>query len=68
MMNIAILDTRPAVTPGALRRHNTAVDLARVFALDSMPQSRVLACRWRRNADGRFACILEPGIGPVSQA
>jgi hypothetical protein len=68
MMSIAILDPRPAVTPGALRRRNTAVDLARLFALDNMPLRRVLACRWRRDADGRFACILEPGIGPVPQA
>jgi hypothetical protein len=65
-MKAAILEFRPAAVSGFVRP-STKADLVRLFALDDLPaRRRRLVCHWRRDADGRLACIWEPDIAPVS--
>jgi hypothetical protein len=62
-MTAAILDVCPAAPPGIVPPKGATSDLARLFALDCRPASRrQLVCHWRRDADGRLACIWEPDI------
>jgi hypothetical protein len=57
-MKAAILEIRPAAAPGIVPPKGTTTDLVRLFALDRLPAGRRrLVCHWRRNADGRLACI-----------
>jgi len=61
-MTAAILDVRPAA-PGILPPKSAARDLARLFALDRLPDGRRrLVCHWHRDADGRLACVWEPDM------
>jgi hypothetical protein len=62
-----ILDIRPAAEPGDVQSTAAAIDLVRLFALDRLPRSRRLACRWHRQADGRLACTWEPDIVVIPQ-
>jgi hypothetical protein len=61
-MTAAILDIRPAAPKGA------PTDFVRLFELDRLPAGRRrLVCHWRRDADGRLACIWEPDIAAFRQ-
>jgi hypothetical protein len=62
-----ISNIRPAAEPGAAQSTAAATDLVRLFALDRLPRGRRLACRWRRQADGRLACTWEPDIVVIPQ-
>jgi hypothetical protein len=65
-MTAAILDVRPAALPGIVPPKGATTNLVRLFALDRRPVGRQpLACRWRRDADGRLACIWEPDGAPA---
>jgi hypothetical protein len=67
-MTAAILDVRPAVRPGIVPTTGATTNLVRLFALDHLPAGRRrLVCHWRRDADGRLACIWEPDIGASPQ-
>jgi hypothetical protein len=67
-MTAAILDVRPAAPPGIVPPMGAATILVRLFALDRLPAGRRrLVCHWRRDADGRLACIWEPDIGASQQ-
>lgn len=62
-MTAAILDLRPAAPPGIVPRKGAASDLLRLLALDQPPAGgRRLVCHWRREADGRLACVWKPEI------
>jgi hypothetical protein len=64
-MTTAILEFRPAATPGAAPRETAATDLVRLFALDRIATARrSLVCHWHRGADGRLVRNWEPDIGP----
>ncbi len=64
-MTAAILDFRPAAAPGAVPPHEATAELARLFALDRLPERRRLSCHWRRGTDGRLACFWEPDVAPA---
>ncbi len=66
-MTTAILDVRPADAPGGFSPKGATTDLVRLFALDRSPSGRRLVCHWRREWDGRLACIWEPDIVSVPQ-
>jgi hypothetical protein len=59
----AIPDIRPAVEPGGMSPNAAEIDLVRLFALDNRPAARRrLVCHWRRQPDGRLACIWQPDL------
>jgi hypothetical protein len=63
-----LLDARPVAEPGIVTTNADATDLVRLFALDRAPISRRrLFCHWRRQSDGRLACLWEPDIVLVPQ-
>jgi hypothetical protein len=64
-MAAAILAVRRPMTPDVVLPKSVG-DLARLFALDRPSLRRELVCHWRRDADGRLACVWEPDIVPVS--
>ena len=67
-MTSAILDVRLAAPPGIVLAKGANSDLVHLFALDRLPVDRQPpVCRWRRNADGRLACIWKPDIGASPQ-
>jgi hypothetical protein len=62
-----LLDVRPAAEPGIIPTNAVAIDLVRLFALDSPSVGRRrLVCHWHR-ADGRLSSIWEPDIVPIPQ-
>jgi hypothetical protein len=65
-MTAAILAVRPAAAPGLVSPEGAA-ELVRLVALDRPPVRRQLVCHWRRDADGRLACVWEPDIAAVPQ-
>jgi hypothetical protein len=65
-MTAAILEIRPAAAPDSVPPTGATTNLVRLFALDSRQAGRrTLVCHWRRDADGRLACIWEPDIVPI---
>jgi hypothetical protein len=61
-MTAAILNVHSAAAPCTVSPQGTK-DLVRLFALDRLPVGRPrLVCRWHRDADGRLACLWEPGL------
>ena len=63
----AILDIRPAAAPDIVSPKGATTDLVRLFALDRVAVERRLICRWRRQTDGRLACLWEPDIVLIPQ-
>jgi hypothetical protein len=62
-MTAAILEIRPAAAPGIVPPKGATTNLVRLFVLDRLQAGRrTLVCHWRRDADGRLACIWEPDI------
>ena len=62
-MTAAILEIRPAAAPDSVPPKGATTNLVRLFALDRLPAGgRRLVCHWRRDPDGRLACIWEPDI------
>jgi hypothetical protein len=57
-----IADARPTAEPDIIRKDTVAVDLLSLFGLDRSPVGTRLGCRWRRERDGRLACVWEPDI------
>jgi hypothetical protein len=67
-MTTAILDVRRVARPGVNRAQAAAPTFASVFASDRLHAGQhLLVCRWRRDVDGRLACIWEPDIATVRQ-
>jgi len=65
-MAAAILAVRPAAPPGIVSRNGATTNLVRLFGLDRPPVGRPqLVCHWRRDADGRLACIWGPDIALI---
>ena len=65
-MKAAILEFRPTVVSGFIQSP-PRVERVRLFGLDDLSvRPRRLVCHWRRDADGRLACIWEPDIPPAS--
>ena len=59
---------RPAAAPGVTSANSAAIDLPCLFGLGRLPASRRgLVCHWRRQPDGRLACIWEPDIVLIPQ-
>jgi hypothetical protein len=62
-MTTTILETRPAAALDMHVPSAAATDLAQWFALHRLATGRpALVCRWRRDADGRLACVWEQAI------
>ena len=62
-MTAAILDPRPAFSPGTVPSKSEATNLVLLFALDRLSAARTrLVCHWHRDADGRLACRWERNI------
>jgi hypothetical protein len=62
-----ILDTHPAVEPGAIKINAATTDVVRRLERSRLRESRRLVCRWHREGDGRLTCLWEPDIVPVPQ-